>query len=401
MKQKAEEGILALPEFDYEEVSIRDLKCEGKYDKKGQFSVEKVVSQTRSMQPSQRFWDSLCSRFGFGPSIFRYFSHSEVFDRISEKVGDQNNADRIKLTIQRTAGDDEYIDKTGFEPKLLAVTSPDKSMIHNDEVVRVLNRLGAEEVNYRDGIIVSKHNLRRDVGFDIGGDKHTARFSLETPIDGYGRPNIFLSLLRQICSNGAIGYSKAFQSGIILGKGTSAAETLERAMEAYNNEDGFVAMKDRLLSAQNSWASVFECVKLAKTMWKLNNKDFKPSFVRKSGEAADDKSGLRNRLMSKLYESTGDLRAIYGVAQVDSISEKRMRQLPSKARVYDLLCYATEIATHQLRPESARQLQGYFGTMIGTDIYDLEGSCDEYPDFTDFTDPSSKEVVDAEKAEQN
>ena len=54
---------------------------------------------------------------------------------------------------------------------------------------------------------------------------------------------------------------------------------------------------------------------------------------------------------------TGDLQRIYGMANLDALSVKRQRTLPAACKVYDLLNFASEVATHHAdadrRPDDA------------------------------------------------
>lgn len=101
----------------------------------------------------------------------------------------------------------------------------------------------------------------------MAGDGFQHRFVLDTPVDGFGRPSVYLSLLRLVCSNGAVGYSSAFRSELSVGKGDEGvAFALVRVLEDFNNEDGFAAMRQRFESAARSWASVNEVHKLYKTL---------------------------------------------------------------------------------------------------------------------------------------
>ncbi len=90
---------------------------------------------------------------------------------------------------------------------------------------------------------------------------------MDTPIDGFGQPKIYLSLLRMICSNGAIGYSPTFRSEIPMGK--DMAYCIARALESYDNGDGFAALRQRFEAAQRSWASLFECHQLYKLLVRM------------------------------------------------------------------------------------------------------------------------------------
>ncbi|MEZ4236145.1 MAG: hypothetical protein R3F59_08280 [Myxococcota bacterium] len=57
--------------------------------------------------------------------------------------------------------------------------------------------------------------------------------------------------------------------------------------------------------------------------------------------------------------------------------------LPAKCRVYDLINFASEVATHHALPEAAWQLQGWLGRLI-SDEYDLEGTAEGSADFDAF-----------------
>ena len=80
---------------------------------------------------------------------------------------------------------------------------------------------------------------------------------------------------------------------------------------------------------------------------------------------------------------TGDVSQIYGLANVDALSVKRQRTLPVNCRVYDLLNFASELATHHATGSGSRTLQGWIGTLVSRE-YDLENSCAAFDDFRDF-----------------
>jgi hypothetical protein len=389
---KGQADLLELPKFSYELVDITDLECLTKTDR-----ITKRVTTTgikfggREFNPTDRFWSSVFSRFQISPSIFNYYDHAEVFQRIREK----STKHMIRVCVQETPYCQEQDGEDGYRPKLLAVTAPSKSILDADEAIKILNRLELHGAQYRDGMIISTHPIRNDLGFEVGQDEFKMRTALETPIDGYGDPAIFLSLLRLICTNGMIAYSRAFRSGINIGKKDSAPDTVWRVMDAFNNEDGFMTLKERLTAAQQSHASVAECVRLAKRVKGLKQEAFNPRFVNRiateSGSADMGTLGrtLRGELMQSLWDRAGDLRALYGTAQLDSISEKRMKALPAQCSVYDLLSLSTEIATHQLSPNDGRNFQSFFGEMVCKE-YDLEDSKSEFGDFADFINPNSR-----------
>jgi hypothetical protein len=382
-----------LPKFSYDEATIKDLSVSGSIDVNGRMKVKIVKIKDKETEPTQRFWDSLMARFGFGNSIFTYFEHSEVFGRIAERAP----SDEVKLCIQETARGAEVPE--GWKPKLLSVSHAEKPMIHDDQLIKVLYNLNAQDITYRSGIVVSHHELRRPMDFIIGGDKFTTKLTVETPIDGYGRPNVFLAMKCDSNQCDLTAYSKTFQSGIIIGGKETADYTLERAIENFNNEDGFAAFKQRLGAAQNSWASVHEFVRLTRIIWKFNNEDFLASFLLSKYGTEVEGSKPRNDLLTSLSDIAGDLRALYSVAQLDAISEKRMRVLPAKCKVYDLIKLAMEMASQKLSPEAARKVQLFIGELISAE-YDLEESGTKFGSFEDFANESFKKFQLKAKVEE-
>src|SRR5947207_10830495 len=97
------------PRFEYGTTRIRDLSVTTRRDSQGRTKVDAVLLNDEPVRPTDRFWNSLHLRFGFTANIFRYFSHEEVFNRISEVAPN----DRIRWCLERGDGD----------PRLLAVTN--------------------------------------------------------------------------------------------------------------------------------------------------------------------------------------------------------------------------------------------------------------------------------------
>jgi hypothetical protein len=328
-------------------------------------------------QPSNRFWTSLHARFGFSESIFRYFSHGEVFQRISEVAAN----DRIRWCIERT---DSGINR------LLAVTNPTAPRIHYDDLEELLNEYNAEEISYNNGVVRSRHAPRMGGLFDIAGDQFQNKFVIDTPVDGYGRPNIYLSLLRQVCSNGAIAHSPAFRSELSLGRGEDSVRyALQRALDGFNNEDGYGALRQRFESAAKSWASVNEANKLYRTVSRLLHQKDLSEKIKVVGT-----DGASESLFHGFHRVTGDLSRLYGLANLDALSVKRQRTLPTACKVYDLINLASELATHHATPAGNRGLQAWLGDLISAE-YDLEGTVDHMSDWKDFfvTSEASNETL--------
>jgi hypothetical protein len=384
---------VTLPTFEYSVLRIKDLEVVSTISPEGAIVVDHIKTGGKILNPSRRFWDSLCARFGFGPSIFKYFSHAEVFQRISEK----SSKDMVRLAVQMTPYGFES--PKDWKPKLLALSSPKgKAVLTNTDMIQVFEELPLLSMTYHDGIVTSTHPCRNVMSWDIEGATFTSQLMMETPLDGYGKPTVWLSVAKELGGEDGVtftAYSKKFRSGIILGD-KSAAFTLKRAVESFSNEDGFVALKQRMEAATNSWSSVSECVRLTRILYSLKNSDFNPDYaLTVVPNGVDSLEGtLRNRLISALHEITGDIRTLYGVAQLDSISEKKMKLLPTKCRMFTLMDFATDIATRQVLPEAARRLRSYFGELISNE-YDLESSGEKFGSFQDFVDKSEfkKEAV--------
>src|SRR6059058_5925838 len=98
--------------FEYGVARIKDLKVSTRLDHQGRRVVEALELAGRPVRPSPRFWNSLHVRFGFTSNIFRYFTHAEVFERISQVAPN----DQIRWCLHR--------DEDGECGTLLAVTNP-------------------------------------------------------------------------------------------------------------------------------------------------------------------------------------------------------------------------------------------------------------------------------------
>lgn len=340
--------------FEYGYARVSDFRVEAERDEKsGRVAVTGIQLNGETMRPTRRFWKSMFMRFGFSESVFRYFDHGEVFQRISEKAPN----DTVRFCLERGGAKGT---------RLLSVSNPKRPVITHEEVQGLLEHYSGKDIKYTEGVITSTHRPRSgDCDFEIGGDKFKHRFVMETPIDGFSQPKIYLSFLRMLCSNGAIGYSRAFRSDISLGK--DMGHCISRALESYDNGEGYAGLRQRFASSQSSWASLNECNKLYKLLFK-----------------SDRAKGFnRPTVLTDFHRLTGQMNQLYGLTNLDALSEKRLRVLPVKCRVYDLVNFASEIATHHADEASSRTLQAYIGSLI-SDEYDMEGTAVEAPEFADF-----------------
>jgi hypothetical protein len=93
--------------------------------------------------------------------------------------------------------------------------------------------------------------------------------------------------------------------------------------------------------------------------------------------------GSSSSLFRAFHEMTGDLTRIYGMANLDALSVKRQRTLPAACRLYDVLNFASELATHHTTEMGNRIVQAFIGDLISGE-YDLEGTVDRFSDWRDF-----------------
>lgn len=354
--------------FEYGTCQIKDIQVDvdsaGPRDK----HPRRVSLQGRPLTATKRFWQSLHRRFGFTENFFNWFSPVEVFERISSVASN----DQIRWCIEQQ--------ESGCE-KILGVSNPNAPIVTHKEINGLLEQYGSEQITYNEGVITSRHGLKSSGDFRIAGDGFENRYHLETPIDGFGRPSIYLSLMRLLCSNGAIGYSPTFRSELSLGKGKDRGEfAIERALSGFNNEEGYAALRQRFESAAKSWASVNEAQMFHRVLVKAHHQaDLLPKIGSDGASLLDEKADI----LAAYRRTVGDFSEIYGLANPDALSQKRQRTLPAKCRVYELLNFASEVATHHAKPTGQRAIQAFIGELVSRE-YDLEGTCDKFGDWKDF-----------------
>ena len=151
------------------------------------------------------------------------------------------------------------------------MSHPNRAVIRYEEVLDLVSRHSGHDPKYADGMVTTTHTPRSgDQPFQIGGDRFQHRFVMETPVDGFSHPKIYLSLLRQICTNDTVGCTHAFRSDVSLGK--DIAHCIGRALETYDNGEGYAALRQRFESAQSTWPSVRECLEMYKSLIKVKER---------------------------------------------------------------------------------------------------------------------------------
>lgn len=401
--------------IDYGVASVREFRPIYTATDDGQ-KLTAIEIDGQSVEPTKRFWTSLIcafSSYGLTQKLWKLFSHEEVLQRVHERVGEADS--RLRWAIETTP--------TGAR-KLLGLSRPNKALMQYQPTYELMNRYAVavgensgqlsgrqNAVSYNEGIIVAEHQPQFVENFRVGADTFAPRYVTETPVDGFGEPITYLSLMRQICTNGAIGYAAAFRSRVNLGKdNTDSIATMARMLDAFNNEEGYSALRQRFESSTGSWASIRECEKaylaiasvadaggLRESTYSgtVSSMATQRQIARRVGAPAD----VRDRINRAYLQLTGDIMDRYRITTVDTLSEKKQAQLPARCTVYDLLNFVTEIATHWVNSGDAgvapaRKLQAYVGELISNE-YDLEGSQVAKPNYQDwFTDIREANVDD-------
>lgn len=360
---------VSIPVVDYKNVSLNDVKIELAESAKNQKrKVQKLEVQGEPVIYTERFSSSLASLYGFSSNMYKFFDPGEVIDRIISR----GYGDVVRVAMQEN--------KDGSHTAL-GVVKPSKSFIRSDDLLMEMMDQGIDPslITYHDGMVRSMHKPSRlgDSPFSVQGDQMVNRFVIDTPIDGFGLPSAYLSILRQVCSNGMIGYSKAFKSSIQLGNSpelregaivSDAIPTFRRFLESYNNEEGFAAIRQRLEAAGTSPASLDEFHSLYRTLTS-------GSMASLHKGAVNDVGMYNSDVTSKLRDLAGDILDIYGLVSLDGLAPKQRRKIPVKCTVLDLINFASEMSTHRANTEQGRKISAWVGGAL-SDIggYDLEGT---------------------------
>lgn len=360
---------VSIPVVDYKNVNLNDVKISLAESAKNQKrKVQNLEVEGEPVIYTERFSSSLASLYGFSANMYKFFDPAEVIDRIISR----GFGDVVRVAMQEN--------KDGSHTAL-GVVKPSKSFIRSDDLLMEMMDQGIDPslITYHDGMVRSMHKPSRlgDSPFSVQGDQMVNRFVIDTPIDGFGLPSAYLSILRQVCSNGMIGYAKAFKSSIQLGNSpelregeivSDAIPTFRRFLESYNNEEGFSAIRQRLESAGTSPASLDEFHSLYRTLTSGAMASLHKGPVNDVGMYNSD-------VTTKLRELAGDVLDIYGLVSLDGLAPKQRRKIPVKCTVLDLINFASEMSTHRANTEQGRKISAWVGGAL-SDIggYDLEGT---------------------------
>jgi hypothetical protein len=294
-----------------------------------------------------RFVSSMCGLIGQSKSVFQLFTPEEVLERVFS----------VKNTSQYRV---QFVERNDGVLETVAVTHPRSTGLDTDAVVRAFSpHTDLNNVAYHDGIITTLHDPIQFNDFKVGSDQIMSKFMVSTPIDGYGSVSSYLAAIRAICSNLMVFYTRLFRNTLNVGvKDREVA--LDRFLSTLNNEEGFAAISDRMSAARSTYASVNEVME-----------------IRKSILGCSVETSEKFRSMIRGGEGERSLNETYGVANFSEYPTKRLRCLPSKCSVYDLINFATEYGTHEAETEEQRREVNTAAAMLLSSKggLDLEGVC--------------------------
>lgn len=315
--------------FDFETVGLNELQP---------ITVNGAISGIRIGNDAyfvkKRFMKTMMRLFGFAESLFQYFSPEELFARIIE---------RRKGTALRLCIDNKLKQINGVtEPKEEILPMPNVC-----NIVREDPRLTA--ITYNPETALMESTLELDDEWKIPQDsKYRNMLHFSYSVDQCQTPTIALGLIRMVCTNGMIARKKCFETDLVIEK--EHGTHLCRLLKSFNNRNGFDALRERMMIAQTTKASVNEFLGVINT---LKNHIEKPvPFVQ------------------RLHEVAGHPEMEYGQTSLEEIHSRHRCELPTRASIMDLVNVLTEIATYFF-PDKHIQLCTYATNLLAKE-FDLE-----------------------------
>ncbi|MBP5182788.1 MAG: hypothetical protein J6331_07155 [Lentisphaeria bacterium] len=320
--------------FMTKRVSIADLVPVDCNQATGKFRIR---FEDRDYDTSERFVTSFARKLKFSANIFNYFSAEEVFSRVQERNPDT----AFKVTFDRRDGE------------VLGVVDENKKILPAEIACNVF---AADprilSIRYSKGVWEAEFLLNET--FTIRNDSEYARKILvHYPVDGVSMPCVYLCVLRQVCSNGAVAMVPGFRTDIEIND--ESGTHLSRLLRSYNNENGFMALESRLQTAQDTLASVNELMKIENLI---------------AAQVTDQASV--SQLTTRLEEMAGDPCARYETTSLSNIAAKKRPLIPVDCSVNDLFNFCSELTTHHdniLAKVDA--FNGALGSMLAQE-FDLE-----------------------------
>ena len=258
-----------------------------------------------------RFITSLAKKMKFSGNIFKYFSPPEVFERVGEKNPDC----RFQVTFDH------------YSKQILGIVDEGKRFLPPAVACKVFeDDTRIRKVSYNNGIWSADLHLDETFKVKNSGD-YFRRLHITYPVDGVGMPSIYLSMMRQVCSNGSVAKVAEFRTDIEIND--ESGLHLSRLLGSFNNRYGFSALEERLGIAQDTAASVRELLEIDSLL--MNH--------------IQDKQAYR-MLHNRLDEIAGEPCFQYGTTSLNNIPAKKRTLLPVDCSVNDLLNFCSELTTH-------------------------------------------------------
>lgn len=321
----------------------------------------------RVMSVGSKFYESFSNLTSLGRSVFNYFSPDEVFERVAK-----HSKDVVRIT---TEGFKNAEASSTLHGKVLTFSGLNKPTMLPGDVVDLAERYDGVRPSYHDGLVSVSFPCPFPMNMSIVGKSDsdfTTRFTVDFNLDCFGAPAAYLELLRKVCSNGMVARTKAFRTEFSLGKDDSnISAVLNRAIGSFNSEEGYHAYRDRMTAATRSWASLGNYLTLSKSIFR--------------GCAANG-FGIKERreIIERLDKITEAPMHMYSFIAGGAISPRTAKVLAINCTVYDLINFATEVATHKFTNLTAKNyLYGWLGDIIVSE-YDLENTRDKFADFKDI-----------------
>jgi len=315
------------------------------------------------MKVAPRFWNSLCSMYSMSRSTFDLFTHEEVFNRLSDV-----KQDSIRLTAEYHQNGEH----NGIHGTVLSMTKPTKPLLPVHDVAKIINKYKGDSVTYKEGVVTASFECPFPTPYTIANEAYRPKFMLKMPIDAFGLPITYLQMLRLVCSNGMVGMAAAFREQFHLGKDDeSVAYMLNKAMSTFSAEEEFHGISKRMDAAALSWSSLQET--------SIAYRALKDTLE-------DEHMDLEGKLeiYSAFDEMCGDPLKFYKLTSREELSARRAAAIPTTASVYDLLTFMTEISTHKLKKQNARDRVARWCGAVLSDEFHLEGSKEQYSDIGAF-----------------
>lgn len=293
-----------------------------------------------------RFLKGLAQRMRVPLATFELFTPGEVLRRAAQVHPELP----LRLTLDRRGKQALGLVERAGEPLPVAQI---------ERVLRGDPRL--LEFEYENGDFLALLDMGEE--WEIPSDSaYRMRIRCRVPVDEMSEPEIHLATFRQICSNGLVAEVAAFRSKMQI-KDKGGAH-FARLLSSFSNPQGVETLRDRLLAAQSTKASVGELLSL-------------DGLLRETLADRREQMLVREALM----ERAGNPCVRYGVADLSSIGQKKRALLPTECSVADLLNMASEISTHhgrRVRNGAGGAFDAWAGETLARpfDLEDLYGNAD-------------------------